>query len=72
MTGVDDQYCILSFLSVPIILESTLLLILGLFNRNWLYEEFDTSLWQPHANRFNNSYLHWSLLTGNTHSGAAS
>ena len=72
MTGVDDQYCVLSFLSVPIILESTLLLILGLVNRNWFCEEFDTSLWQPHANRYNNSYLHWSLLTDTTHSRAAS
>lgn len=72
MTGVDDQYCVLSFLSVPIILESTLLLILGLFNKNWFCEEFDTSLWQLHANRFNNSYLHWSLLTDITHSRAVS
>lgn len=64
MTGVDNQYCVLSFLSVPIILKSTLLLILGLFNRNWVCEEFDTSLWQPHANRFNNSFIS-ALVTFN-------
>lgn len=71
MIGVGDQYSVLSFLSVSIILESPLLLILGFFNRNSFCEECDTSLWQPHASRFNNSYLHWSLLTETIHSRAA-